>query len=264
MTHPLKKGHRLFDLADGQTIWKYSDFPKFIHMLEYQDVFLCRSDLFEDQLEGNWTKKEWIEREKYLDKIGNCQGAMKYWEQLKTRCFISCWHANKGESIAMWKIYGGGTHAVAVVASARELFNQVCSLELADVSEIYLQKVIYRNYEKSRLKELPDPFLRKRKPFGYEQEVRLIVKTDQHEKFSLEENKIVDFRNNGIYAKIDLSKLVEEVVVAFDAPDWFYDLVAKIVSDKFGKSVRVRWSSLKEEIGLTYGDYFEIAVEANH
>lgn len=53
-------------------------------------------------------------------------------------------------------------------------------------------------------------------------------------------------------------------MVAFDAPVWFYDLVSKVISDKFGKNVLVRWSSLKEEIGLSFDDYFDIADESIH
>ena len=77
--------------------------------LQSESIRLTRADCFEDSQEGLFGAEEMLSHmpENMHERIKN---ALK--EQTK-ETFITCWHYAASESLAMWKIYGGGKDAVA-------------------------------------------------------------------------------------------------------------------------------------------------------
>ncbi|WP_100636500.1 DUF2971 domain-containing protein [Marinomonas sp. ef1] len=151
---------------------------------------------------------------------------------------VSCWHANDSESMAMWKIYGGGINSVCIISSVEKLSAAIIK---PNNKEITISKIHYIDHENDHFKnEHPlSPLLHKSKFYTFENEVRLIA-YNPNEKI-LEERKKDDV---GTLLEVDLNTLIIEVRVAPDAPNWFFELVRSITQDKYGLKVEVNKSKI--------------------
>lgn len=127
-------------------LWRYMDFTKFVSLIETKKLYFCRSDLFNDQFEGSYTKATLAlrevnfkgiidedKRDSMLSKIS----AMSKWVREWT--YLNCWHANEYESAALWRLYSQTNESVAV-----ETDYQTLSKTLPE--EVYLGLVQYVNY----------------------------------------------------------------------------------------------------------------------
>lgn len=83
---------------------------------------------------------------------------------------VSCWHANKDESAAMWSAYGN--EGLAIVSSFEKLEDSIVRH-----NEIFCGKVRYINFKTQEIR-LEDEWLpfTKRKSFKHEKEVRLMIR----------------------------------------------------------------------------------------
>lgn len=88
------------------------------------------------------------------------------------------------------------------------------------------------------------PLLRKRKPFEHEREIRaLTIPIEQLEVG--QEDMMPSLPTVGIWQELDLTKLIEHVYVAPNAPDWFRELV-KNVSNRYSLNVQVDPTTLDD------------------
>ena len=139
---------------------------------------------------------------------------------------VQCWHGNARESMAMWKVYGGGEPSVAITSSPARLVDAVSA---GSETEIYIAPVVYLNYRESHF-ETSDPkapFLHKFDAFEYEREVRLIA-------YDPLQNPTLERHATGRHLPCDLRELVAGVTVSPTAPPWFLDLVDAIAWRSFG------------------------------
>lgn len=137
--------------------------------------------------------------------------------------FINYWHQNEFKSEAMWKMYSTNVNnAIAIQTDFKKLKNELG----VDVS---INKVKYIEYSK-QFANINDAFLRKRKAFEYENEVRAIF------------HSIAKRGSGGAEYKVNLNKLIFSVY----APEWFYELVQDIVT-KYNYSFDGQYSALKQE-----------------
>ena len=145
----------------------------------------------------------------------------------------------------MWKLYARERDGLAVKTDFASLAE---SLLCED--DIYIGEVTYIDYESASIKEnnAIAPFLFKRDSFEHEKEVRALYwDINSYMAFG---DSTSDSGNPslapGEYIKVDVSKLIKEVLVAPYAEDWFIKL-AQSVARRFGLEVSVSKSKLDQE-----------------
>jgi hypothetical protein len=114
-------GHpNLITPYDDTVLWRYSDFAKFMDLIERRKLWFSRADKFEDPLEGTFTDGEII----YFRSLqfsgaspelqGWATGYSKIPRTARATTFVNCWREGQSESMAMWDIYGKGSGVVAI------------------------------------------------------------------------------------------------------------------------------------------------------
>lgn len=257
---------------EEQVIWRYIEFAKFVSMLATKSLFFSRVDLFPDKFEGsitvpnvrreldlarrslrakteleqlvrigifdpevlNMTEDERVERS-----IGGFQGAR--WV-FRMTTHICCWHMNDTESAAMWKLYSESPYAIAV----KSRYSRLRGAIEADPNRVYIGRVIYTDYESELIDDSNalTPLLHKRHSFRHEQELRMAVNRSAEIAFpdgQLDRERIQN--TSGTLISVDLSELVEEVVLSPGSPEWFADVVRE-TSARFDLKSPVRTSLL--------------------
>lgn len=233
-------------------LWRYMDLAKFLQLLEEKTLFLARADKFDDPFEGAsglaTREKEWDDH--YLaffrDACRNLppgaspmpedaveQNAQRLLASIRQtalddrrRTFVSCWHANSGESEALWRLYcPPGSSGVVIRTTADRLLRA-----LGPSAQITLGRVQYVDFRKS-FAGFHDRIFWKRKSLAHEAEVRAACRGSLSDDWS------------GLPVSVDLSILLELVVPSPFAPAWFPTLLASLV-DRFGLQAPVEKSEL--------------------
>jgi len=114
------------------------DLPKFMEMIENNNLFFTRADKFEDKYEGAFTSKlkQRIEDSFWINKIDSTFDEFK--TKLRERVFINCWHKGVHDSMAMWKIYGDPTSGVAITTWVKRLEDTLKKHNYYQNSETYI------------------------------------------------------------------------------------------------------------------------------
>ena len=203
-------------------IWRYMDLPKYLHLLHYKQLFFVRADKLEDRFEGSWP---------VLDKEKN----IKYWRSFKSAdpplgaeqvekliredeilnknrqkdTFISCWHVNEYESLAMWKVYGESNKSIAIQSTFERLENTInrrASIGLVEYID-YNSDSLFANKKFGAC-----PYNFKRNSFKYENEIRCIY---QRVRPGVQDpNMIYNDKETGIPLNIDVGKLITRAICA--------------------------------------------------
>lgn len=224
-------------------VWRYLDFTKFVSLLFNKGLFFPRADKFNDQFEGSFSfanKKLRPLIYKTLNRDYTSEEFSKYIRTLKKKVFISCWHLSEFESAGMWSLYSKTDEAICIQTNYTKM------REVLD-NDIKIGLVRYVDYEKEWIPEnnILAPFLYKRKSFEYEREIRAIINNSKSKKIT--DIKLTDENMpEGIWANFNLNKLVDNVYVAPNSSNWFYELVQNVVS-VYKLNVPVLRSSLEEE-----------------
>lgn len=230
--------------ADVQ-IWRYMDMPKFLSMLDRKALFFCRADRLGDKLEGSVTQATLVQREwlRHNAPAGMSQHAIETWADhqpeprifLLKHVFVNCWHMGAHESMAMWRGYGGGDFGLAIqstLAVLEQAFPKVSAIP--GRSPISVEAVTYGDYN-SREEYVPGrplgPFLFKSDVYKHESELRALF-------LDLGGGEVAA----GIEVIVDLSALVQAVVVSPLAPAWYEELV-RSTCRKLGWQFSVRPSA---------------------
>lgn len=220
---------------DDTTVWRYMDFTKYVDLLSKRSQFFVKSSEFEDPFEGIYPIK-------MTDKNSQLHMISK---KIRDFCYVNCWHMNDFESAAMWNLYLKSVEGIAIKTTSGNLKKAFEECE----EPILMSEVKYWDYESkdSELlyEETKNEFggstinsvIFKRKSFMHENELRLIYNT-----FSFEdmETPPTDF---GKSINCNLDYLIDEIVVAPYAPDWFFELV-KEVGTKYGMEKKIERSTL--------------------
>ena len=183
---------------DNDTIvWKYLDLSKFLDMLLSRQLFMSRSDKFEDQYEGTFSEPTFDEIKKIA---ANNSKFLDYYKLHREKVVISSWHINEYESFAMWQIFTQNTEGLAIQTTIGRLKE---ALLTEKKTEQYIGSVNYIDYKKEFIpfEDTFFPFLFKRKSFQYEREIRIIS--------DLSENNIKI--NDGLKIDIDVNQLIEKI-----------------------------------------------------
>jgi hypothetical protein len=147
---------------------------------------------------------------------------------------------NEFESAAMWKLYARTEEAICIQSTYQRL--RMCVDESASTKDdnIFIGKVQYIDY---RTECLPGDsnlcnLIYKRRSFEHERELRIII----YRAPNFPEGTILELPNDlskedypedlpkgGVWVKLDLGSLIENIYVAPSSQKWFHDLVEKVV-----------------------------------
>ena len=239
------KEHYSFHTPDKSLIvWRYLDFTKFVDLLISNQLYFARSDKFEDPFEGVFRLKDYEEtKDMWTDE----RITKKYY-------FLNCWHINDNQSDAMWKIFLKTKNGIAIKSTVGNLINSLANAQ----EDIHMSKVYYRDFSKVTFTELMfeqqnrtfsgrggsiNQFNYKRISFEHEKELRLyyidlpiphaIINGVPREPLT---EKRVD---------VITGELINEVVIAPFADNWFKKLVEQVI-DKLNFKFVVTKSDLYE------------------
>ena len=146
----------------------------------------------------------------------------------------------------MWHLYAREKDGIAI----RTTFAQF-SRSFISKDDIFIGKVKYADYHADFVPEgnMMSPFLYKRKSFEHEREVRAMT-----QKLPAHDGKVdlsQDIYQVGRYYEVDLSALVQTVVIAPFAEPWFLELVQSLAT-RYGLKAPVNLSELGESPSWGY------------
>jgi hypothetical protein len=219
---------------DNNTIvWKYLDLSKFLDMLLSQQLFMSRSDKFEDQYEGTFSEPTFEEIKKIA---ANNPKFLDYYKSHREKVVISSWHINEYESFAMWQIFTKNNEGLAIQSTIGRLKE---ALQPERAIEQYIGNVNYIDYKKEYIPfdDTFFPFLFKRKSFQYEREVRIISDVSA-------QNILV---NDGLKINVNLNELIEKIYIHPKSENWYKKLVIELVS-KLDFKIEIEKSDLESDI----------------
>jgi len=252
------KEHPVFEKPENENakIWRYMDFTKFVSLLDKSALFFSRADKLGDPFEGSYPRQNIQQRaalhEKWLNTLPTQY--KEYFEQrpkaisglyksLRRCMFINSWHENEHESAAMWKLYLKSDGGIAI----RSTFSRLRGCFGNETPDIHIGKVRYIDYLKVAISEEDffKPFLRKRKSFEHEREVRAIVFAYGKTEDGLTNLSSPAF-SIGMPAPVDLDKLIDRIYLAPTSPKWQFDLLKSIIP-KYLSDKKVKKSSLNDK-----------------
>lgn len=218
---------------DNTVIWKYLDLSKFLDMLLSKQLFMSRSDKFEDQYEGTFSEPTFEEIRKIS---ADNPKFLDFYKSHREKVTISSWHINEYESFAMWQIFTQNTEGLAIQTTIGRLKK---ALEQEKKTEQFIGEVNYIDYKKEFIPFDDNffPFLFKRKSFQYEREIRII--SDMSKK----EMRI----DNGLKVDVDINEMIEKIYIHPKSENWYKKLVIELVS-KLGFNFKIEKSDLESDI----------------
>ena len=151
---------------------------------------------------------------------------------------VSCWHtdASDVESMAMWKIYGGGSASVCVESTVGEVIH---SMNITPEYNVYSGVVSYIDYRNDYV-GVDEPlrfFFNKSKYYAFEKELRFVLHSTLLKDLNMPRSEL------GTSVDVDPRILIKGVMVSPTASKWFFDLIALVMKDS-GYSVPVSRSKI--------------------
>jgi hypothetical protein len=226
---------RIKPLPPETMVWKYLDLSKFLDLLLHKQLFMARSDKFEDQYEGTFSEPTFLEIQRLSE---HKPGFLEHYKKHRKNVVISSWHINDHESFAMWQIFTKSKEGIAIQSTIGRI-QEALALELN--FEQHIGKVNYIDYKTQHI-PIDDaffPFLFKRKSFQYEKEVRII--TDA----SHSENEI----HEGLKIDVDIERLISKIYIHPKSENWYKKLIYELI-DRLNLDFNIGVSDLESEILL--------------
>ncbi len=249
---------RIANIDPEAAIWRYMDIAKFLDLFVKRRLHFQRCDLFPDSFEGMPTVPQLkYQYSRFRGLHEEIPGVLKDPEKsadrtflkLRERNFINCWYfGGPGamdkpgigwqESAAMWSLYSKNGGGVAIQTTIKSLRAALC--RKPDDDYIYIGKVIYVDYNThdfdSRDYDLRGLFFLKRNHFDHEREIRAL--------YSIPKGN--PDKTGHYICNLDLSQMIQAVVLAPDTPPWSRESIEAIVQEAC-PGVRVLPSALKSE-----------------
>ncbi len=213
---------------DDTVLWRYMEFAKFIRMIEAKELWFPSADQLNDPLEFLLTDAEMASiQQMYQGAAGlirsNANEYSKIPQWMRDTAFVNCWRAGNGESLAMWDLYGKGSGAVAVKSSIGTLKDVLSGTK----GSIRIAQIKYIDWNSGALPHDPLQLCaRKEKSYEHEAEVRAIIWRQDNENWV---DEIMDKTTHGIRIRINIQKLITEVVVGPREGSWVVDLVKDVM-----------------------------------
>ena len=215
-------------------LWRYMSLPKFLDLilnrrLYFADlVTLAKEDPYEGALplysdypvyikkivdSIHSTQNQNPEIQKILPDYENIENIANDFKKAKQSTFVNCWHINKDENFAMWKIYACSDASIAIVTDIEMLKNSIKTdknikgaiVKYEDkklFSPQNIESVKHFNHYKKLQETVRKAALYKRKHVEYEKEFRLIYQY----------NNLYDEDKN--YITVDINKLIKYIYIS--------------------------------------------------
>jgi hypothetical protein len=227
------------ELSKSIILWRYLDMAKFMDLLQNSSLFFTRADKLEDKFEGSFTESVRRQIEKCYKK-NRIDAYEEFKRGLKRGVFINCWHQGTRDNMAMWRIYGNSSNAIAITTTVGRLGRQ---LEPHNANNnISIRKVKYINHfddPSIYVAKYTDIYTYKHEAYEFEKEARSIV---DH----FPNSAVMGIETPGYNLTVELANLLRSVVVSPESPEWFYKLV-KDVCGNYGCENLVKRSELAKD-----------------
>lgn len=224
------------EAASDTTLWKYLTFEKFLDFLLMKRLYFRRVDKLRDPYEclmppgmyatarDEESPEAW---KRFLERHD------EYINTERTKVFVNSWHVSEHESEAMWKLFGGSGHSIAVQTTFGALVSEL------EPHSLTAGRVLYKDVAKDdcQITDIFDFSLLKRKPFEHEKEFRLIYINNEGEKSPA----LLDA--NGLHIRVEPAHVIESIYVSPLSEPWQYELSQSIIKRE-GLSDRVTRSTL--------------------
>lgn len=236
--HPLVNEPRKLNAI----IWRYMDFTKFVSLLDKEALFFARADKIGDPFEGSHSRANLsLRAQVYKDDDDlTLEDVSRIYKLIREFTAVNCWHLNRFESTAMWKLYLKSNEGIAI----RSTFERLRDSLKDEKHDIFIGKVKYVNFEEERIPDDPlQSFFYKRKSFKHEAELRAVIQELPEDRLSEEAERPFI---HGVYIPIDLDLLIRKICLAPTSPKWLHELVESVMK-KYGLNKELCQSSLDEK-----------------
>jgi len=235
-------GKGLITPPDETRLWRYMNLSAFLQLLLSGKFYFCLRTELADKWEGvlSATVRNRISTASAGGSLST-EGLSRVCGALADKCGILCWHMNDCESIAMWDLYTNGIDGVAISTTMAKLKRAMEGIS----EDCFVGKVEYTDHlapdanGAARQLGLLQPLFQKRKSYSHECEVRAIISPLGLGKTS---------PTTGTSVGIDLTTLIERIVVSRHYPEWGRRSLQKIVNEA-GLTVEVEKSDLQNNPG---------------
>lgn len=238
--------HNLCEPKPDTIIWRYINFPKFIHLITYSQLYFSRLDKLPDKLEGvipkniidgitdRYNSKEDFYMSPGEVKLRSIQDK-NHMEKYNKYTLVNCWSKNVDESFALWKIYlGCQPYGVAIKTTYDKLKRSL----MHNNFKIVLQEVYYD--KKAKGENQTCIFFRKDKYYFFENEIRAII-FNQYKTFGGE-----PIYEDGVEVDVDIVELIDQIYVSPMAPAWYHSLLEHLIKHKYGYNFKLVKSEIRE------------------
>ncbi len=186
----------LFDQPDSDdtAIWHYMDFTKLVSLLDRSELFFARLDKLGDRFEGSFPRPNIEDQvlltnappgmtQEIFDQLRTVQRQMQY-EWFRMIEFVSCWHVNLGESVAMWKLYLKSDEGIAIRSTVGRLKASMTDVVITPAPreelrgpKMVIGMVRYIDYHTEHIPEdnYLAPAMYKMRSFQHEHELRAVI-----------------------------------------------------------------------------------------
>jgi hypothetical protein len=216
---------------ENTVVWRYMSFASFVAMITKRELFFRRPCKFDDRWEGLYPPCFEQRTMEYFKSIDEPEGAIADWKrnflrvQQGSRCgsFVNCWHAQEHESDAMWRLYGSSKESVAIRSTIGKI------MECLVPSPDSFGDVQYYAPDDLTFKSLRSGFF-KRNHFEHEHEVRFWYE-DRAVRARIANDEVIrddNLSKGEAHAISDPPKMIQKIVVAPGAEDWFFDAVKRV------------------------------------
>lgn len=249
-------------------IWRYMDIGKFISLLSTSKLYLpSPTELYKidpfDSILPNLYKSSFQMMDNYMKRGGkethftNMEICANY---LRGLIGISCWNISNYETYNMWNSYTDKECGVAIRSTVEDLKSSIS--EKNGDETLIIGKVTYQDKQQADFPSMINeslffPFYVKRKPYINEKELRIVK--SKFSAFKIDEFKGINVSGpiyekelekiikevNGEYKKtnneddtkenskltVDLKKLIKEIYVAPNAPEYLVEAIKNVVKE---------------------------------
>jgi hypothetical protein len=226
-------------------IWRYVDLARFISMLETKSLWFSSIAILakDDKWEASFPRRA---RDMWREQSGqdNLDRMRQY---IFDRAFVNCWHMNRHESDAMWKLYSHGGNNIVIRSTFRKLREAIGSctepisvgkVEYIDHARYDFKKKMLDAGPTAKVLNITPALLWKRLSFKHERELRAFYYTESPARGP---------ETPGMPIFVDLNLLLSEVRVSPRSPEWFRDLIEQLMVRYGFGDVPVKRSSMDDE-----------------
>jgi hypothetical protein len=240
---------------DDTPLWRYLDFARFMALLDSATLWFARADTFTDQYELAVPAADMPAARSgataLLADRRTRQGIVRYLAAVTGRpgtelgglpdseigglllrfagraLYVSCWQEDEDESAGMWESFVQGDNGVAVRTTLGAL-RDVLDAGSAN-RDVFLGRVEYLDYRAGSWGDFHwfAPAFHKRRIFRQEQEVRAVIVWPNYRDLA---DGAADFpAAAGIAVPVDLTRLIQGIVIAPQASSWLPGLVTSVL-----------------------------------